>query len=167
MPQDVSRPGSVPQLRSFNSRQPVQVVFCNRSTRTVQPIWVNFQGDPQSYPTLPAGSGRRMNTYLGHIWLFREAETDVGLMVNKKEVYVPNPNVNGQPALVNISLPVFSLKERCLQVVRSLVKPEDYRKLEIVVSLYEDLENRPDVAKDLRRLAVGFWEQTRGSDSET
>ncbi|OCT85762.1 von Hippel-Lindau disease tumor suppressor [Xenopus laevis] len=165
MPEDVSSSGSVPQLRSYNSRQPVQVVFCNRSPRTVKPIWVNFNGEPQSYPTLPAGTGRRMNTYLGHIWLFREAETDVGLVVNKKEIYVPSPIVNGQPALVNISLPVFSLKECSLQVVRSLVKPEDYRKLEIVVSLYEELENRPDVLKDLRRLAIGFWEQTRGSDS--
>nr|AHE80969.1 von Hippel Lindau E3 ubiquitin ligase [Xenopus laevis] len=165
MPQDISSTGSVPRLRSDNSRQPVPVVFCNRSPRTVQPIWVNFQGDPQSYPTLPAGRGRRMNTYLGHIWLFREAETDVGLIVNKKEIYVTSPNVNGSPALVNISLPVFSLKERCLQVVRSLVKPEDYRKLEIVASLYEELENKPDVVKDLPRLAIRFWEETRGSDS--
>ncbi|KAM4721601.1 von Hippel-Lindau disease tumor suppressor [Rhinophrynus dorsalis] len=165
MPQEISPSPSAPQLRSFNSRQPAHAIFCNRSSRIVQPIWVNFQGEPQPYPTIPPGTGRRMITYLGHIWLFREVETDVGLIVNKKEVYVPSPNVNGQPAIVSISLPVFSLKERCLQVVRSLVKPEDYRKLEIVTSLYDDLENRPNIREDLRRLAVGFLEQSRQGSS--
>ncbi|XP_063797338.1 von Hippel-Lindau disease tumor suppressor-like [Pseudophryne corroboree] len=160
-------PQEIPPLRSLNSRQQAHAVFCNRSPRTVQPIWVNFQGDPQPYPALPPGTGRRMITYLGHIWLFREVETDVALTVNKKEIYVPSPNENGPPAVVNISLPVFSLKDRCLQVVRSLVKPEDYRKLEIVASLYEDLENRPNITKDLRRLAVGFWEQSRLEDAES
>lgn len=49
---------------------------------------------------------------------------------------------------------VFTLKERCLQVVRSLVKPVDYRKLDIVRSLYEELEDHPDVKKDLQRLSL-------------
>ncbi|XP_018410748.1 PREDICTED: interleukin-1 receptor-associated kinase-like 2 [Nanorana parkeri] len=106
MPQEISPPpSSVPQLRSFNSRQLTPVVFCNRSPRVVQPIWVNFQGEPQPYPVLPPGTGRRINTYLGHIWLFREVDTDVPLLVSKKEIYVPSPNVNGQPAIVNICLP--------------------------------------------------------------
>ncbi|KAM4652764.1 von Hippel-Lindau disease tumor suppressor isoform 1-T1 [Discoglossus pictus] len=158
MPQEVS-----PQFRSINSGQTTHVVFCNRSPRTVQPVWVNFQGELQPYPSLPPRTGRRMVTYLGHIWLFREVDTGVGLMVNKQEVYVPSPNVNGQPAVVNISLPIFTLKEICLQAVRSLVKKEDYRKLEIVTSLYDDLENHPDIVKDLRRLAQE-WEQTQATD---
>lgn len=49
---------------------------------------------------------------------------------------------------------VFTLKERCLQVVRSLVRPGDYRKLDIVRSLYEELEDHPDIKKDLQRLSV-------------
>lgn len=156
MPQEIPWPNGLPQLRSINSRQLTQVVFCNRSPRTVQPIWVNFQGAPQPYPAISPGTGRRMNTYLGHIWLFREVDTDVALTVNKNEMYIPSPNVNGQPAIINICLPVFSLKDRCLQVIRSLVKPEDYRKLEIVASLYDDLDNRPNIEKDLRRLAIYF-----------
>lgn len=49
---------------------------------------------------------------------------------------------------------VFTLKERCLQVVRSLVRPGDYRKLDIVRSLYEELEDHPDIKKDLQRLSM-------------
>nr|XP_009938283.1 PREDICTED: interleukin-1 receptor-associated kinase-like 2 [Opisthocomus hoazin] len=49
---------------------------------------------------------------------------------------------------------LFTLKERCLQVVRSLVKPTDYRKLDIVQSLYEELEDHPDIRKDLQRLSL-------------
>ncbi|XP_073501123.1 von Hippel-Lindau disease tumor suppressor [Phyllobates terribilis] len=165
MPQEIA-PGP-PQLRSVNSRQRAQVVFCNRSSRTVQPIWVNFHGDPQPYPTLPPGTGRRMTTYQGHIWLFREVNTDVALTVDEKEIYMPPANMDDQqqPAMVNICLPVFTLKDRCLQVIRNLVKPEDYRKLEIVTSLYDDLENRPSIQKDLQRLAIRFWNQRSSEDS--
>ncbi|XP_026303281.1 von Hippel-Lindau disease tumor suppressor isoform X2 [Piliocolobus tephrosceles] len=100
-----------PVLRSVNSREPSQVIFCNRSPRVVLPVWLNFDGEPQLYPPLPPGTGRRMHSYR-----------------------------------------VYTLKERCLQVVRSLVKPENYRRLDIVRSLYEDLEDHPNVRKDLERL---------------
>ncbi|XP_025231004.1 von Hippel-Lindau disease tumor suppressor isoform X2 [Theropithecus gelada] len=101
----------LPVLRSVNSREPSQVIFCNRSPRVVLPLWLNFDGEPQPYPTLPPGTGRRIHSYR-----------------------------------------VYTLKERCLQVVRSLVTPENYRRLDIVRSLYEDLEDHPNVQKDLERL---------------
>ncbi|XP_072865958.1 von Hippel-Lindau disease tumor suppressor isoform X4 [Chlorocebus sabaeus] len=87
-----------------------------------------------------------------HLWLFRDAGTHDGLLVNQTELFVPSLNVDGQPIFANITLPVYTLKERCLQVVRSLVKPENYRRLDIVRSLYEDLEDHPNVQKDLERL---------------
>ncbi|NWH19753.1 VHL disease, partial [Grus americana] len=86
----------------------------------------------------------------GHLWLFRDAGTNDGLLVNQQELFVAAPNVNK----ADITLPVFTLKERCLQVVRSLVKPMDYRKLDIVRSLYEELEDHPDIRKDLQRLSL-------------
>ncbi|KAK2091475.1 hypothetical protein P7K49_030759 [Saguinus oedipus] len=54
-----------PVLRSVNSREPSQVIFCNRSPRVVLPVWLNFDGEPQSYPTLPPGTGRRIHSYRG------------------------------------------------------------------------------------------------------
>lgn len=55
----------LPVLRSVNSREPSQVIFCNRSPRVVLPVWLNFDGEPQPYPTLPPGTGRRIHSYRG------------------------------------------------------------------------------------------------------
>lgn len=54
-----------PVLRSVNSREPSQVIFCNRSPRVVLPVWLNFDGEPQPYPTLQPGTGRRIHSYRG------------------------------------------------------------------------------------------------------
>lgn len=61
---------------------------------------------------------------------------------------------------------VFTLKERCLQVVRSLVSPLDYRNLDIVQSLYEELEDHPDIWKDLQRLSLERNEALRNKTVE-
>ncbi|KAM6387301.1 von Hippel-Lindau disease tumor suppressor [Pluvialis apricaria] len=144
----MSPPG--PVLRSVNTRELSEVVFNNRSPRSVLPIWVDFEGKPRHYPVLQPRTGRIMHSYRGHLWLFRDAGTNDGLLVNQQELFIAAPNVNK----ADITLPVFTLKERCLQVVRSLVKPMDYRKLDIVRSLYDDLENHPDIRKDLQRLSL-------------
>ncbi|XP_068940091.1 von Hippel-Lindau disease tumor suppressor [Petaurus breviceps papuanus] len=157
-------PSEPPRLRSVNTRQPSSVIFCNRTCRQVLPVWVDFEGQPTPYQMLLPGTGRRMNSYLGHFWLFRDANTGDGLLVNQTELFVPSLNENGQPVFANITLPVYTLKERCLQVVRCLVKPEDYRKLDIVRSLYDDLEDYPDIQKDLRRLSLEHLESKGDGD---
>lgn len=97
----------------------------DRSPRLVQPLWLDFQGEPQPFQTLLLGTSLHINSYRGHPWLFMDARTNDRLLVNRTELFVPSLNVDEQPALANIMLPVYMLKEQCLQVVRSLVSPEN------------------------------------------
>uniref|UniRef100_A0A8C4UBN3 von Hippel-Lindau disease tumour suppressor beta domain-containing protein n=1 Tax=Falco tinnunculus TaxID=100819 RepID=A0A8C4UBN3_FALTI len=83
-----------PGLRSVNTRELSEVVFNNRSPRSVLPIWVDFEGRPRSYPVLQPRTGRLMHSYRGHLWLFRDAGTNDGLLVNQQELFVAAPNVN-------------------------------------------------------------------------
>ncbi|KAF5922510.1 hypothetical protein HPG69_008270, partial [Diceros bicornis minor] len=149
-----------PVLRSVNSREPSQVIFCNRSPRVVLPVWLNFDGEPQPYPTLPPGTGRRIHSYRGHLWLFRDAGTYDGLLVNQTELFVPSLNVDGQPIFANITLPGTNVPCRFLKR-QGCFKPENYRRLDLVRSLYEDLEDHPNVRKDLERLTKEHIENQR------
>lgn len=143
---------ALPLVRSLISRTPACVVFCNCSPRVVKPLWINFSGEPQPYADIQPYTGRRMTTYVGHPWMFRDAETDDPMVVNNKEMYLPAPLDNRQVSIANITLPVLTLRDRCLQVVRRLVRREDICQLEIARCLQDDLAQRPSIHADLRRI---------------
>ncbi|XP_062853998.1 von Hippel-Lindau disease tumor suppressor [Trichomycterus rosablanca] len=142
-----------PLVRSLDSRIPVGVVFCNRSPRMVKLLWIDFRGEPKSYGDLQPQTGKRIHTFVGHPWMFRDAESDDPMRVNNKEMYLPNALEDEKLSIVNITLPVYSLQDRCLQVVRKLVRSEHFSHLEIAHCLQEDLAQKPSIYTDLQRIS--------------
>ncbi|KAK7878774.1 hypothetical protein WMY93_030934 [Mugilogobius chulae] len=115
MPQDGEPGPTLPLVRSLNSRIPVSAVFCNCTARVVRPLWVDFNGEPRPYHDLQPGTGRKMCTFVGHPWLFRDAETNDPMKVNSKDLFLPTPAASGNPTMAKITLPVYTLKDRALQ----------------------------------------------------
>ncbi|XP_068215397.1 von Hippel-Lindau disease tumor suppressor isoform X2 [Palaemon carinicauda] len=132
-------------LRSQNSREHSFVRFMNHTQRSVDVYWLTYQGRRQKYTTLRPGSSYKINTYVSHPWIFRDAQTKAKLVVNSEEVYFPRPWNEGarilgpvMPCHVTeyIIIPVYSLKDRAIQIVRSQLRvPEDAYKLDIPQTL--------------------------------
>lgn len=95
-PEDLRKPMAAgrapPELRSVrvNPRDLSRVVVWNRSPRVAQPLWLDFQGEPQPFQMLLPGASLRINSYRGHPWLFRDARTNDRLLVNQTELFVPS-----------------------------------------------------------------------------
>jgi von Hippel-Lindau disease tumor supressor len=140
-------------VRSEHSLHKSFVRFINKSNRTVDVIWINFEGRLVKYNTLQPGVFLDMNTYATHPWIFLDSETQDRLVVESKEVFLPEPwyvqyrhlrreelPPTPERTPVYITIPVYTLRERSLQIVRdNLLQPDDAFKLELPNSLQRDL----------------------------
>ncbi|KAG2469179.1 von Hippel-Lindau-like protein [Polypterus senegalus] len=142
--------------RSLHSDIPTYVEFCNRAGEVARAWWLDFNGNPVCYGDISPGNHLRMNTYVTHPWVFRNALNDAKLLVNLEDVYFPEPPVDedGETVFrqVVITSPVYSLKDYCSMLIRKLVKEADFKKLEIAESLKEDLKEAPSLEQELRQL---------------
>lgn len=154
-------------LKSEHSVYESYVRFINNSDRKVDVIWINFEGLHVKYKTLPPGAFFDVNTYATHPWVFLDSETQDRLVVKCKEVFLPEPwDVRHQHlrreefpprperTLVYITIPLYTLRQRSLQIVRdTLSQPDDAFKLEIPNSLQRELAAMVKISIKSRSIA--------------
>ncbi|XP_074660908.1 protein Vhl-like [Tubulanus polymorphus] len=127
--------------KSMYSDMPTVVNFANTSERTVDVVWLDFNGRMVWYYTLEPTDSVEMQTYVTHPWVFIDKYSGARMRANRNMVYHPTPN-NGNVPTVLIHIPVYKLKERCLQVVsKALHERTDAEKLDIPTTLKHDLLN--------------------------
>nr|ASL69986.1 von hippel-lindau tumor suppressor [Strongylocentrotus purpuratus] len=142
-------------LKSGASNIKAFVSFKNSTDRVVDVVWMNFNGQRQSFTenSLAQGQQLNMHTYEGHPWIARDKLTaDMLEFVDHgvgKLVYMPEPwdGRRGYRApIVKIRVPMFSLYERSLQVVRQLLRnKDDVDELEIPKQVKYDLSHVRDI----------------------
>uniref|UniRef100_A0A674AP01 von Hippel-Lindau disease tumor suppressor-like n=1 Tax=Salmo trutta TaxID=8032 RepID=A0A674AP01_SALTR len=120
-------------LWSVNSDVETHVNFINQWKQSARAWWLDFSGHPVSYGDIRTSGLLRMNTFLTHPWLFRASRNGAKLLTS----------------LFLSCVPVYSLQECCLMLIRNLVEEEDYDRLDIPESLKTDLRQQPDLLKEL------------------
>lgn len=97
-------------LRSRSSNIYSFVRFVNRTLRKVDIIWLNYEGSRVKYKTLAQDQFVDVNTFVGHPWIFRDADTGDRLLVKLCEVYQPVGFASAEGCLpqrkvINITIP--------------------------------------------------------------
>ncbi|XP_074654896.1 von Hippel-Lindau disease tumor suppressor-like [Tubulanus polymorphus] len=120
------------------------VRFINKTQRKVDVIWLNYAGDQMNYASLNPEQFLDMNTYVGHPWIFKDTESGDKLVVQHQKLYqpigwLPSDGWPPQRKRVYITIPVYSLKERCLQIIRCLTPQNSIPSLELPQSLINEL----------------------------
>lgn len=141
------------EVRSKHSMCRSFVRFINNTDRKVDVIWINFEGQHVKYKTLPPSSFFNADTFATHPWVFIDSETQDRLVVNCAEVFIAEPR-QGRTH-VYITIPLYTLRERALQVVRNaLSQPEDAFKLELPITLQRELATMLKVSMKSRRIST-------------
>lgn len=63
-------------MSSTSAGQRVSFSFQNESSETLQIIWINYSGSPETYATLPPGETYSVNTFVGNVWLIGDASSN-------------------------------------------------------------------------------------------
>lgn len=104
--------------RSGQSRVPSFLRFVNRTTRTVNVTWIDYEGQSMHYKTLSPGCYVDVNTFVGHPWTFQDRDSGDMLVVQCQAVYQPEAwdrEKDGWPPrrkLVFISIPGEANQQR-------------------------------------------------------
>ncbi|XP_060064238.1 von Hippel-Lindau disease tumor suppressor-like [Ylistrum balloti] len=144
------------RLRSGRSTVTSFVRFVNRTHRFVDIVWLNYEGARVKYKTLQPGQFVDVNTFVGHPWIFRDSDTGDHLVVKLREVFemttgwTPNDGVPPWRKVINITIPVYTLKDRSLQVIRSIVNRDRISELDLPQMLKDEITFMFEVSRRQR-----------------
>ncbi|XP_033752813.1 von Hippel-Lindau disease tumor suppressor-like [Pecten maximus] len=124
-------------IRSIHNDVTVNVKFSNRSGRTVSLLWYNFKGVFVKYAILHDKDSMDMFTYETHPWGARDATTGDVLNIGGDAVFYPQAPADGVESnifpVTYIDLPLYSLKEICLQQVQKLFPKKKIKAIDDVL----------------------------------
>ena len=78
--------------KSLPSRVKSYIRFVNKTDRTVDVVWLNYEGLGVRFRTVPPGQFVDVNTFAGHPWIFRDSHSGDKLVVQvqgNRDVYNP------------------------------------------------------------------------------
>lgn len=147
-------------IKSVRSTEKVYIRFLNKTGRPVDIYWVDFEGLPVKYNTLSPDRVCDIDTFINHPWTFEDSHTRDALAVYGQLVFYPPswstvlrrefpnapPTIPPHRIVVVITIPVYNLRERCLQVVRDSLKlkegaelTKELESLQLPKSVLDDL----------------------------
>ncbi|XP_012276279.1 von Hippel-Lindau disease tumor suppressor [Orussus abietinus] len=127
----------LPFLRSISNVHSSFVRFVNTTRRSVGVYWIDYQGHAVQYGILSYRDYLDVNTFVTHPWIFVDEETQDRFRVNCSDVFFPEawfprdvairpddlpPRV--ERTCVYITLPIYSLRELCLRVVKRKLRSD-------------------------------------------
>lgn len=132
-------------LRSAQSMTVCHIRFENRTTRKTDILWFDYSGCAVRYCAILPGLGVNMVTFVGHPWVCRDTNSGDRLLINHKDVFTATSGTDpGSRTTMMITIPVYTLHERCLQVLSHLLPKDAICDLEIPETLKDDLAMRYD-----------------------
>lgn len=67
----------LPPRKSTTRGGDVDLIITNQLESTIELLWINTQGQPQSYAKIAPGQRRNQHTYAGHVWLLKSADASL------------------------------------------------------------------------------------------
>uniref|UniRef100_A0A914XQ81 von Hippel-Lindau disease tumour suppressor beta domain-containing protein n=1 Tax=Plectus sambesii TaxID=2011161 RepID=A0A914XQ81_9BILA len=147
--------GNREPLKSGASIVPVYLRLINRTPRSIDLIWINYQGQGVRYATLAPLGHFDVSTYEGHPWVFRDSVNgDIRFALpGRAEIYYPRAFEDRRVArqIVPIVLGVLSLQERALQVLTARLLAENRTSEQNLAILNLPLQLRNELAALIQR----------------
>ena len=63
-------------MTSSSAGQAIRFYFENETSESLQIVWINYSGSPQTFDTLPPGYVYSVNTFVGNVWLISDTSSN-------------------------------------------------------------------------------------------